>query len=194
MGQGHWQTGCSGFSKECFGGTEQSQAKSPPHSGQSTTGNPPGSSGGKASTTMSSTQSAWLHERQRYLNHLLGHVHGCSVHSESGSGCRFIWHLHEQGIPEVSDDTVVGMVDQFQIHPVAASGTDQRISVKGFEEELYEGLAREDVESKRVRRLIVWGRSGRSSGASWRSGRCSGGRSAGCAGSPLGGCAGPCGR
>ena len=48
------------------------------------------------------------------------------------------------------------MVDQFQIHLVAASGTDQRISVKGFEEELYEGLAREDVESKRVRRLIVW--------------------------------------
>jgi len=43
-----------------------------PHSGQTMAGNPSGSTGGKASTTISSTQSVWLQERQRYLYQLLG--------------------------------------------------------------------------------------------------------------------------
>lgn len=53
-----------GCFKEDMEGLDSSHLKSPLHSGQRTTGKPPGLSGGKASTMISSTHSVWLHERQ----------------------------------------------------------------------------------------------------------------------------------
>lgn len=155
IGQNQSSMGMSGFSNDRFVSTEVSQAKLPPHSGQTTTGNPPGFSGGKPSTTMSSTQSAWSHERQRYLNHSLAHVHGASVHSESGGiGCRFIGHLHEKHVLPISEDTILGMGEVFKLHGRTAFGTEKWIFVEGFLKEFGEGLAWEDAESERIRRRI----------------------------------------
>ena len=58
-------SGLSGCLRACFVGTFGSQQKLPPQFGHTTIGQSPGPSGGKASTTMSSTQSVWLHEWQR---------------------------------------------------------------------------------------------------------------------------------
>jgi len=57
--------------------------------------NPPGSAGGKESTTISSTQSVWSQEWQRYLNQSLGPVHGSSV-SCGFNGLWFIRQLLKQ--------------------------------------------------------------------------------------------------
>ena len=53
-----------GCLKEDVEGLDSSHLKSPLHFGQRTTGKPPGLSGGKASTMISSTHSVWSHERQ----------------------------------------------------------------------------------------------------------------------------------
>lgn len=83
---------------------------------------------------ISSTQSVWLQERQRYLYHSLGPVHGPSLGS-----CRFwegfvMGHLREE--PELLEDTVSGRIDQFPLHGIATLRAGQRVLAKGFLEPL----------------------------------------------------------
>jgi len=126
--------GLSGCPKQCFVGMFGSQQKLPPQLGHSTMGQCPGPSGGKASTMISSTQSVWLQERQWYLYHSLGSVHGPSIGSCLFCEWFVIQHLREE--PELLEDTVLGMIDQFQLHGVAALWAGQRVFPKGFLEPL----------------------------------------------------------
>ena len=71
-GCGYRLEGQCGLVNERISGWDVSQRNCPPHSGHIRAGYPPGSVGGKASTMMSSIQSAWSQERQRYLAHSLG--------------------------------------------------------------------------------------------------------------------------
>ena len=141
----------SGLDFERLGGSDVSQTKSPPHSGQSRTGNPPGSVGGKASTTMSSTQSACLQERQRYLNHSLGPIQGSSSGKSASSFGFVIREFQKEGLEVVLEDAVPGMFDPFEFHRVLASGTQEGGTAEALEEELPKGLAGEDAEASRVR-------------------------------------------
>jgi hypothetical protein len=98
--------GWSGCPKHRFVGTPGSQQKLPPQCGHSTMGQCPGPSGGKASTMISSTQSVWLQERQRYLYHSLGPVHGPSLGSGRFCEGSVMGHLREE--PELLEDAVSG--------------------------------------------------------------------------------------
>lgn len=101
----------SGCVIDRFGGSEGSWRNGPPHAGQTMAGNPPGFSGGKASTIISSTHSVWSHERQRYLNHSLGSVQGSSPHPSSDVSFWFIAYLLHQVFKEVSNNTIARMFD-----------------------------------------------------------------------------------
>ena len=139
----------SGCWRELFTGSEVSQRKLPPHSGQTISGNPPGSVGGKASTTMSSTQSAWLQEWQRYLYHLLGLGLNFrnSSHVESVI-LRFLRYLLKQLI--FFNNTVFGMINQFQRHRVTALWAKQRVFCEAVKETLLKRFCRKYPVPSRV--------------------------------------------
>ena len=105
---------------------------------------------------ISSIQSAWLQERQRYLAHSLGGSQGLSLSLSFSQSGRFISSkgllLAEELI--LCDDTVVRMIDKFQFHAVPATGTDQRILAKAFAEEFGERTSGSDAIAFRIRRGV----------------------------------------
>ena len=120
------QDAWSGCWRELFTGTEGSCRKLPLHFGQTMAGNPPGSVGGKASTTISSTQSLWSQERQRYLYQLLGL--GLNFRNSSRIGSvilRLLRYFFKQLI--FFNDTVLGMRYQLQQHVAATFGAKQGV-------------------------------------------------------------------
>lgn len=144
----------SGQSKERMGVTDESQAQSPPQFGQRMIGNPPGFSGGKEETTMSSTQSAWSQERQRYLNQSLALIRGSLFGGRSGLKGRFIGHPRGEQIDEYVDGTIPGMLEGFKRHRVAAVGAEEWVSAEGVHEEVGERFAWDDAEAERVWRRV----------------------------------------
>lgn len=145
-----------GLVKERISGTEVSPRHVPPHSGHIRAGYPPGSVGGKASTMISSIQSAWSQERQRYLAHSLGGSQGISLSfSFNQSGWFFSFKrllLAEEFV--LCDDTIVGMIDGFQFHAVPATGTEQRILAEALAEEFGEGTSGNYAIAFRIRRRV----------------------------------------
>ena len=139
--------------KDWIGGTAGSgRRNSFPHSMQPPMrGSPPGLSGGKASTTISSIQVAKLQEGQRYRYQVLGAVQGSSVGKSCGSrsvGSGFIDDLLKSQIR--LDRTVVGVMNQLQGHGFSAAGTVQGIFSESVEEGLGEGFSGQDTIAPRV--------------------------------------------
>ncbi len=132
----------SGCWRELFTGSDVSQRKLPPHSGQTISGNPPGSVGGNASTTISSTQSVWLQERQRYLYQLLGLGLNSRNSSHIGSVILLLMRYFLKQLI-FFDDTVLGMINQLQQHFVIAFRTGQRVFPKAVKEPLLKRLGRQ---------------------------------------------------
>ena len=147
------RVGVSGGPKECWVGICGSQQKLLPQLGHSRIGQFPGPSGGKASTMISSTQSAWLQERQRYLYHSLGPVQGSSLGSGwFGDGWIIRDLLKER---ELAEDTIARMIDQLPLQNIAALGADQRVFAEGFLEPLDEGRSGQHAVAFAV---VRWGR------------------------------------
>jgi len=146
------RVGASGWPKECWVGVSGSQQKRSPQLGHSRMGQFPGPSGGKASTMISSTQSAWSQERQRYLYHSLGPVQGSSVGSGGfGDGWVIRDLLKEL---ELAEDTIAGMIDQLPLQDIAALGADQRVFAEGVLKPLREGLSGQHTVAVGV---VRWG-------------------------------------
>ena len=99
---------------------------------------------------ISSTQSVWLQAWQRYLYHSLGPVHGPSIGSCLFGKGWVIRHLREES--ELLKDTVVGMIDQFELHGIAARRADQRVFAKGFLESLCKRRWGKDSEATGIGR------------------------------------------
>lgn len=144
----------SGQLKERMGATDESQAQSPPQFGQRMIGNPPGFSGGKEETTISSTQSAWSQERQRYLNQSLALIRGSLFGGRRGLKGRFIGRPRREQIDENFDGTIPGMMKEFKRHFEAAAWAKERVAAKSVAEHLWERFARDDAEAERVGRRV----------------------------------------
>jgi hypothetical protein len=109
-------------------------------------GRPPGVSGGKASTTISSIQVVKSQEGQRYLYQVLGAVHGSSVGRFSGSSSLGGWFIDDLLKGQIRlDRTVSGMMNQLQGHGFSAVGTFEGVFSEGIEEGLGEGFSGPDT-------------------------------------------------